>query len=944
MRLLGLLLAVCLTLPAWAAPACQALISTSGTVQFTCRGLVLGTLSPGLFESGWRPASDVTRASDAVPADGSRTGLLKAPGGARVTCLLRSEAVADGLQVQYQLTPQQDVRLNSLHVCLNLAAARAIGGQYLADGAAAQFPAVLKNIGLIAKPMKTLELALPGGTDLTFAFTEATPVLVQDDRQWSKDFSIRIGPQDGAAAVWPAGKTLTLAFTLTAKGGMAVEYDAPVTIEAGPDWLPLDDALDIEPGSALDFSTLVPWHTPAGKYGRVIATPTGTLALAAKPTEPVRFYGCNLCFTGQYLPHDQADRLATRLQRLGYNAVRLHHYESGLIDRAAGNSITFNPTALDQFDYLFAALKQRGIYVTTDLFVSRPVFNKEIWEGVPGDIAMDDYKMAVLVNDRAYANYLDFARNLLTHVNPYTQMRYADDPALAWLSLINEGNAGNFIGQVHGTLREDWTRAWNRWLAARYPTPAALVVAVGMPAEGRDAASGTVPLPARLDNTPAGIQLAIFLTETERDFTRRMRECLHTLGCTALITNMNAWSNPVQNQAARQCYDYVDDHFYVDHPQFLDHPWALPSKCPNTSPVAAGAPGGRANAFVRLLDKPFTVSEFNYAGPGRFRGVGGILTSALGAVQNWSVIWRFAYSHTRESVVAPHPVHYFDLASDPLNQAADRAGVFLFRRGDLRPAPHALAITLTPDELLAHPRTTHPIAPDWNGLALVTRVGTQVVENPAQPVRADLLLPLTPQAGTVDPYSPMAGRAILAEMRKRGWLTANNVTDPDVERFQSETGELTVDGPADTLTLDTLRTAGGYARAGQRIETQAATITIADADATVWVSSLEDASIAASRRLLITHLTDLQNSGAQYGERARQTLYAWGKLPHLVHAGRAEVTLRLLHPERAHVWGLAVNGRRLAPIATRVSDHALVIPLDVNADGKARMLYEVVVE
>ena len=36
--------------------------------------------------------------------------------------------------------------------------------------------------------------------------------------------------------------------------------DSPVTITAGPDWVPLDVNLDIEPGSALDFSDVVPHH------------------------------------------------------------------------------------------------------------------------------------------------------------------------------------------------------------------------------------------------------------------------------------------------------------------------------------------------------------------------------------------------------------------------------------------------------------------------------------------------------------------------------------------------------------------------------------------------------------------------------------------------------------------------------------------------------------
>ena len=56
---------------------------------------------------------------------------------------------------------------------------------------------------------------------------------------------------------------------------------------------------------------------------------------------------------------------------------------------------------------------------------------------------------------------------------------------------------------------------------------------------------------------------------------------------------------------------------------------------------------------MRLLDKPFTCSEYNYSGPGRFRGVGGILTGCLGALQGWSVIWRFPYSHSQGALAAP---------------------------------------------------------------------------------------------------------------------------------------------------------------------------------------------------------------------------------------------------------------------------------------------------
>src|SRR5207237_10649411 len=122
--------------------------------------------------------------------------------------------------------------------------------------------------------------------------------------------------------------------------------------------------------------------------------------------------------------------------------------------------------------------------------------------------------------------------------------------------------------------------------------------------------------------------------------------------------------------------------------------------------------------------------------------------------------------------------------------------------------------------------------------------------------------------------------------------------------FHSETGEITLDGPRDQLVLDTPRTAGGYAPAGRTIETTTGGVAIAieGSDATVWVSALDQSPIRQSRRLLVTHLTDLQNSGIQYAEAARQTLLDWGKLPYLVRAGKAEVSIRLDSPKQYRVW------------------------------------------
>jgi len=735
------------------------------------------------------------------------------------------------------------------------------------------------------------------------------------------------------------------------------QAETRVIINAGAEWIPLRAELEIEPGSALDFSGLGFTDAPAGKHGRVIARPDGQFAFADSPDKSRRFYGVNLCFGAHYLSKAEADRLAERLARLGYNAVRIHHYERDLT-QGQTNSTVLNPQKLDQLDYLTAALIRRGLYLTTDLYVSRSVPYREVGIGRDGPIPMDTFKILVPVHEGAFANWKQFARVLLGHVNPYTGRRYADEPALACLAMINEGNLGNFYKDLQ-TIPE-WNQAWNRWLTKRYSSRQALAAAWGRELkEDEDAANQTVALPEELQADGLRPRDGIaFLADTERAMVLRMKAFLRDeLGCRALVSNASSWTRFTTDQWARTVYDYVDDHFYVDHPQFLQGSWRLPSRCPNTSPIAEGASGGRSITFTRLFDKPFTVTEYNYSGPGRFRGVGGILTGAMGALQGWGGIWRFAYSHSREAMFTPSRMGYFDVASDPLSQAAERASLCLFLRGDLQTAPHSAALVMTEADL-AQPAARIPtLAPRWHWLAWVMRVGTQVVPSAETPLPHTTVVPLawqTPasaypekQTLPLEPYA-VDNERLLTALKERSSLKPADVPDPALKYFRSETGEVTIDGPRDRLVLDTPRTAGGYAPAGQIVEATkgGVRISIEGSDATVWVSALDRNPIRQSRRLLVTHLTDMQNSGIQYDEPARQTLRDWGHLPHLLRAGKAQVSIRLESPGQYRVWALAPSGKRLADVPAKAQADTLCFTADVAGDPAtgARLTYEVAVE
>ena len=258
---------------------------------------------------------------------------------------------------------------------------------------------------------------------------------------------------------------------------------------------------------------------------------------------------------------------------------------------------------------------------------------------------MNDYKILVPVYEPAYQDWATFARKFLDRVNPYTGKRVADDPALAWISLINEGPGFERVERGAEDARMDGRV--EPLARGSLCHPRRLGAAIGDLGANEDPKQNTVALPQYLDTTtPRGSVGEVFVAATEKSTYERMRDFLRNeIKCPALLTNMNdSGPDVVPLEGTRFDYDYVDEHFYVDHPRFLQKPWNLPSFCSNADPVEAGAPGSSAIATIRLYNKPFTVTEFNYAGPSRFRGVGGVLTGAMAALQDWDALWRFDYS------------------------------------------------------------------------------------------------------------------------------------------------------------------------------------------------------------------------------------------------------------------------------------------------------------
>lgn len=91
----------------------------------------------------------------------------------------------------------------------------------------------------------------------------------------------------------------------------------------------------------------------------------------------------------------------------------------------------------------------------------------------------------------------------------------------------------------------------------------------------------------------------------------------------------------------------------------------------------------------------------------------------------------------------------------------------------------------------------------------------------------------------------------------------------------------------------------------------------------------------------MTFLTDCVNTNMRFRAADRKVLEAWGELPHLLRAGRAEVELSLAEPGRYAVYALDDAGRRVRPWPSRVEGGTLKFAPAVD-ESYAGLYWEVV--
>ena len=500
----------------------------------------------------------------------------------------------------------------------------------------------------------------------------------------------------------------------------------------------------VEPNrGALDFSHLL--DAPAGCHG-FVRVKKGHFYF--EDGKRAKFLGFNIATRSNTPTHEDAEKLAARLASMGVNVIRLHAAdapigegagnwsscrEAPLLDYDKGTTRVFNPEGLDRFDYLFAKLKEKGIYLHIDLIVARAFLEGDGLE-YPGSIpaCMKRYPM---YNARLIELQKEYARELLCHVNPYTGLALKDDPAVMTVQMNNEesaikGNTDADTGEEMKPYRDEVSRRFGDFLLMKYHSREEMKKAwthegVCSLGEDEDPAQGTVrgieggfyqsvgePMgdwnaaegPARYaDWMEFGVRM-------NRAFYQDMKDYLISLGVKVPIVASNLMAGAADVYGHTDG-DLMENNTYFNHPllpvQNDTYMVYGPAEYVSTNPLTVQRGIGSMGTTLLSLasvaivqGKPFMLSEWNEYGLHPFHSTAFVHTVAYACLNDWDglILYNYNTSEHPEDEPADGIITIFDSYNDPALIAQWGFMAAMFLRGLVSPAKNRVDVVYTQND------------------------------------------------------------------------------------------------------------------------------------------------------------------------------------------------------------------------------------------------------
>jgi len=608
---------------------------------------------------------------------------------------------------------------------------------------------------------------------------------------------------------------------------------------------------------------------PAGKHGFLKVK--GDQFVFEDGT-PIKFWGTCFSAGANFPSHEQSEKIARRLAKFGVNIVRTHHADAG-----------WSTPNIFEFDR------------------KSPKDNTLSFD--PESLDRFDYLLYCLKREGIYvyldqlvhrkfkkgdgvdaADELDYAAKPYSNFDPRLielQKKYSHDlwthvnpyTGLAYkddpsIVLMEFANENDLFTQ-RVTLEPYRSRLEERYRAWAKEHN----VEVG--AELVDFTSSTEPI-------------LRFLHEVQRAYYLEMTEYLRSIGVKTPMTGSN-WSRNLAMLSSLLVVDYTDSHSYWDHPNN--------GKIHNRPMIGSESNIFAWLSFNRILGKPFFVSEWDQPWANEWRAEHPLAMAAVASFQGWNGLATYTYRHST-SVPVDTISGAFETFNDPARFGLFYHAALIFRRGDVDPAKQTVAVYFPEEAIFKSP---NPVP--WQMPALL-----------ATAEKHRLAMVVGGQRGeNLQPFN----KRVVED-------TATDVTSDTRQLYRSWKKRIGI--------IDTPCTKAAYGFIGEAgsIQMRDLDIHVKTPFATIAVSSLTDAPIDQSPRLLLTATGRSENTNFRYNE-TRTEMLERGHGPILIEPIEATIGFKT-NVSGLKVWAVGADGGRIKQMPAKMVDGRLVF--DIGEAGK----------
>lgn len=415
-------------------------------------------------------------------------------------------------------------------------------------------------------------------------------------------------------------------------------------------------------------------HKPAGSKGRLKAVGD---QLVFDDGTVGKFWGTNLSSHVLFGRTDEEiEAHAKRLAKLGYNMARIHHHDSywvnpNIFGYNYENTLSIAQEMIRRIDKWVECLKAEGIYIWLDMEVQRKyTANDGIqnWDEISKGAGYITGHGWNYTDEDIHRLQKDFMSQYLGHVNEYTGLSYAEDPAIAWIQFYNENDLTFHFGHKY-LSNQGVPNASEKWMSS------ASTFAIANGLNVVQTQQTWVPGPAKL-----------FANEMEHRNNVKMTTHARSLGYEGIMSSTSQWaSQPQYCLASLAEGDIVDVHSYG---RFNDVSYNPRHRASFHHFIGASNVCGKPLSISEWSIEPIDKSYDRFVSP--------IQIATQACFHGWDVPMHFGYSGSELSNHWGNGT--YTSYGDPCWISMLTVGALMYRQGHVSPANETYTLAFNYDD------------------------------------------------------------------------------------------------------------------------------------------------------------------------------------------------------------------------------------------------------